>query len=160
MIRAATIEDTEQIRSIYNYYVTHTCVTFEEVPVALEVMAERVARVGMALPWLVWLEGGAVLGYAYADQWRQRSAYRHSVESTVYLHPDAVGRGIGTRLYGALLNELRGRPVHAVIAGIALPNAASVALHQRLGFAPVAHFPEVGWKFRRWIDVVYWQRLL
>ena len=112
------------------------------------------------LSWLVWEEDERVLGFCYASNWKARSAYRHSVESTVYVHPDYLRRGIGLRLYEALLAELRLRGIHAVIGGIALPNAASIGLHERLGFEKVAHFREVGRKFDRWIDVGYWQLCL
>jgi phosphinothricin acetyltransferase len=78
----------------------------------------------------------------------------------VYLHPASVGKGIGSRLYDALLTELRGRQIHTVIGGIALPNKASVALHERFGFEKIAHFKEVGRKFGEWIDVGYWQLIL
>ena len=98
-------------------------------------------------------------GYAYAAPWRARAAYRHSVETSIYLAPGAGGRGLGARLYRALFAALPSH-VHAAIGGVSLPNPASVALHERLGFRKVAHFREVGRKFGRWIDVGYWQRLL
>lgn len=101
-----------------------------------------------------------LLGYCYASKWKGRCAYRYSVESTVYLSPDATGKGIGSKLYGTLLAELRQRQFHTVIGGIALPNPASVALHEKLGFEKVAQFRQVGNKFGRWIDVGYWQLLL
>jgi phosphinothricin acetyltransferase len=82
------------------------------------------------------------------------------VESTIYLRPDAAGRGLGTKLYSSLLAELRDRQLHVAIGGIALPNAASVALHEKLGFEKVAHFRQVGNKFDRWVDVGYWQLIL
>jgi phosphinothricin acetyltransferase len=102
----------------------------------------------------------AVRGYAYATPWRTRAAYRHSVESSIYLAPDVGGRGLGRRLYQALLAALRPLEVHAVIGGVSLPNPASIALHERMGFRKVAHFSEVGRKFDRWIDVGYWQLML
>ena len=100
---------------------------------------------------------GAVAGYAYAGRWRTREGYRHSVETSIYLSPDATGRGLGATLYARLLERLRALDVHAVIGGIALPNPASEALHERLGFEQVARFREVGRKFGEWIDVAYWQ---
>ena len=98
-----------------------------------------------------------VVGYVSAAKWKGRSAYRFSVESTIYLDHRSTGQGIGTKLYGQLFSILRSRSIHVVIGGIALPNAASVALHERLGFTKVAHFAEVGFKFGRWVDVGYWQ---
>ncbi|HEX8606942.1 MAG TPA: GNAT family N-acetyltransferase [Pseudoduganella sp.] len=122
-------------------------------------MRGRIAAVqDGGLPWLV-LEtaGGVVAGYAYATRWRVRHAYRFSVETTVYLAHDSTGKGYGTALYTALLQRLREAGCHLAIGGIALPNEASVALHERLGYRKVAHFGEVGRKFDRWIDVGYWE---
>jgi phosphinothricin acetyltransferase len=113
-----------------------------------------------SLPWLLWEEEGAVRGYAHASKWKGRCAYRHSAEVTVYLHPAFTGRGIGSKLYEALLADLRERGFHTAIGGIALPNPSSIALHERFGFRKVAHFDEVGWNFGGWIDVGYWQLLL
>lgn len=160
MIRLARGGDADVIARIYNYYVEQTIVTFEEAPVSVEEMQARIEEVTPALPWLVDEQDGVVVGYAYAGQWKSRCAYRFSVESTVYLDRQYTGRGIGTRLYRQLVEALRSRSLHAVVAGIALPNAASVALHERLGFEKVAHFKAVGWKFDRWIDVGYWELLL
>jgi len=96
----------------------------------------------------------------YASKWHGRSAYRFSTEITVYLAPAHVGRGIGSQLYARLFPILRDRGIHAVIGGIALPNEASVALHEKFGLEKVAHFKEVGYKFDRWIDVGSWQGIL
>jgi L-amino acid N-acyltransferase YncA len=149
-----------QICGIYNHYVRETVVTFEETPVAEHEMAQRIVDVTARLPWFVWEQGGAIQGYAYATAWKPRSAYRHSVESTVYLAPAATGRGIGTELYRALIDDLRGRHAHCVVGGIALPNVPSVALHEKLGFKRVGQFGEIGWKFGQWVDVGYWQLVL
>jgi L-amino acid N-acyltransferase YncA len=158
-IRTAGREDAEAIVRIYNYYVTDTFVTFEEEPVAELDMARRIAEVQAAsLPWLVADVDGRVAGYAYASPWRTRSAYRFSVEVTVYLAPDRVGAGIGSRLYEPLFRTLQDRGIHAAMGGIALPNEASIAIHEKFGLRKVAHFAEVGFKFGRWIDVGYWQR--
>jgi len=159
-IRPATRGDAADIANIYNHYIRDTVVTFEEREIAAVDMADRLAAVSANdLPWLVAESAGAVVGYAYADRWKQRSAYRHSVESTIYLDAKQIGTGLGKRLYRQFLGALPAS-VHVVIGGIALPNAASVALHERLGFAKVAHFREVGFKFARWIDVGYWQKTL
>jgi phosphinothricin acetyltransferase len=158
VIRAATIDDATAIAAIYNHYITDTTVTFEETPIDAVEMAARMHDVTDAgLPWLVTEFDNTILGYAYATKWRTRIGYRFSVESSIYLAPSAVGRRLGTPLYQALLAALRERPIHSVIGGIALPNDASIALHERLGFAEVAHFREVGQKFGQWIDVGYWQ---
>jgi phosphinothricin acetyltransferase len=157
MIRSATTEDAARICEIYNHYVLHTAVTFEEEAITLEEMARRIAEVVPKLPWLVWDPGGRVLGYCYAKPWRQRTAYRYSVECTVYVGVDSAGRGIGSALYRQLIADLRERGLHAAIGGILVPNDASVALHEKLGFKKVAHFREVGWKFGAWRDVGYWE---
>jgi phosphinothricin acetyltransferase len=160
-IRPAEPSDAAAIAEIYNHYIAETTVTFEEEPVAAEEIARRIEEIRSAsLPWLVAEEGGLVVGYAYATRWKPRSAYRFSVEVTVYTTPGHAGRGIGSKLYGELFPRLEARNVHAVMGGIALPNEASVALHEKFGMRRVAHFEEVGFKFGRWIDVGYWQRTL
>jgi L-amino acid N-acyltransferase YncA len=161
VIRQAVPTDAEAIARIYNHYIRDTVITFEEEPVSCSEMAERIAEVSSAsLPWLVAEQDGTVLGYAVASKWKGRSAYRFSVETTIYLAPNCLGRGIGTRLYQPLLKQLKDLRLHVAIGGIALPNAASLALHEKLGFRKVAEFAEVGFKFRRWIDVGYWQLTL
>ena len=160
MIRSVYIEDSEAVCSIYNHYVRNTIITFEETPVSKEEMTDRIAEASVSLPWVVWEDNEEIKGYAYANKWKTRSAYRFSVESSIYLQPDFIGKGAGRILYEALISELRNLSLHAVIGGIALPNESSVALHERLGFRKVAHFMEVGWKYGRWIDVGYWELLL
>ncbi len=161
LIRPATEADAVGIVDIYNGYVTGTCVTFETEPVPVSVMARRIAStVQLALPWLVAEQHGRIVGYAYASRWKGRCAYKHSVESTIYMDPAYTGRGVGLQLYSSLLEALCTCAVHAVIGGIALPNAASVGLHERLGFKKVAHFEQVGYKQGRWVDVGYWQLLV
>lgn len=157
MIRLATQDDAAAVADIYNHYVAGTTITFEEQAVSSSEMAQRIADVGARLPWYVFERDGAVIGYAYATPWRARSAYRFSVESTVYVAHDAARQGIGSQLYEALIDDLRARGLQVVIGGIAQPNTASVNLHERLGFQKVAHFTRVGRKFERWIDVGYWE---
>lgn len=158
-IRPAVSSDCEAIARIYNYYIRETIVTFEEQEVVgPEITARLTEVVDAGLPWLVAEDPTDVVGYAYANRWKGRCAYRFSAESTIYLDPSRTQLGIGGGLYEALLDALRAKPIHVVIGGIALPNAASVRLHERLGFEKVAHFREVGFKFNRWIDVGYWQR--
>jgi L-amino acid N-acyltransferase YncA len=160
-VREAIPADAAALAAIYNHYVEHTVVTFEEAPLSAAEMASRMMDIATAaLPWLVAVDDHAVVGYAYAMKWRLRSAYRFSVEVTVYLAPDVVGRGAGTMLYAALFTELERCGVHAVIGGIALPNAPSIRLHEKFGMQKVAHFREVGFKFGQWVDVGYWQRVL
>lgn len=162
MIRRATLADAAQVAAIYNHYIANTVVTFEEEALSDEAMSARIREAqGAQLPWLVAQEeAGEVLGYAYASRWNGRCAYRYAVEITVYLAPGAASRGLGSRLYEVLFDELRKRSMHAVIGGIALPNEASIALHEKFGMEKVAHFREVGFKFGRWVDVGYWQGML
>jgi phosphinothricin acetyltransferase len=158
-IRPVAVGDAAAIAAVYNHYVATSIATFELVPVDAEAMGRRIAEVrSHGLPWLVVEDASILLGYAYAGRWRAREGYRHSVETSIYLAPEATGHGLGRALYSRLLDALAACDVHAAIGGIALPNPASVMLHERLGFEPVARFREVGRKFDRWIDVGYWQR--
>lgn len=161
MIREATAYDAKYIADIYNYYVEETYITFEEIPVPELDIRSRMASVQQqSLPWLVAVEDSEVVGYAYATQWKERSAYRYSLECTVYLKNGCDGKGLGTQLYEALLAALKARGTHCVIAVISLPNAKSVALHEKIGMEKVAHFKEVGFKFNQYIDVGFWQLIL
>jgi len=160
VIRDATREDAARVCEIYNHYVAGSIVTFEQEPVTVSDMRGRIATSGAEHPWLVVerdIDG--VVGFAFASPWKSRCAYRHSVETSVYLAPDAVGRGLGSELYDRLLARLDEGGCRSAIGGIALPSPASVALHEKLGFVKVAHFREVGFKFGAWIDVGYWQKL-
>ena len=158
IIRAASPFDALSMATIYNHYIEHTVVTFEEQSVTAEEIARRVEGVqSSSLPWLVAERGNAVVGYAYASRWHPRSAYRMSVEATVYLDAACARRGIGSALYAEMLPMLQAQGIHVVLGIIALPNEASVALHERFGMRKVTHFSEVGFKFNRWVDVGYWQ---
>ncbi len=174
-MRPVRADDATAITTIYNAYVRDTVVTFEIDTIDVREMFRRIAKVRDAgLPWWVaedatlLADGGAdtaVLGYAYAAPFRDRAAYRHTLETSVYLHPDARARGLGTALYASLFAALEDltpaqsphAPIHALIGSIALPNNASVALHERFGMSQVAHLKAVGRKFDRWVDVGYWQ---
>ena len=160
MLRPVHTDDAPAISEIYNYYVLHTPITFEEDPIAPEAMRQKILETIKTYPWLVCEEDGKLLGYSYGRKWRERAAYRFTVEATVYLHPSATGKGRGSALLAALLTELRRREAHTVIGGIALPNEASVALFEKFGFRQVAHFMEAGYKFGSWIDASNWQLLL
>jgi L-amino acid N-acyltransferase YncA len=159
-IRPVQVGDAAAICAIYNHYVATTSISFEEAPVPVADMAQRIRDVSAGLAWYVCELDSVVVGYAYATPWRVRSAYRFSVESTVYVSRDHAGRGIGTRLYRTLIEDLRARGIHVVLGGIAQPNPGSVKLHEQFGFEKVAHFKDVGQKFGRWVDVGYWQLTL
>jgi phosphinothricin acetyltransferase len=158
MIRAVTESDAQTIAAIYNYYIKNTVITFEEQTLSKNDIIERIEKVnGSSLPWLVAEDYGAVIGYAYATKWNTRSAYRHTVETSVYLSSSSLSKGWGTQLYKALFDSLRHNSIHVVIGGITLPNPASIALHEKFGMKKAAHFKEVGYKFGQWLDVGYWQ---
>ena len=162
-LRDATPHDGAALAAIYNPYVADTVITFETEPVRAEEMAARVSEAQESkLPYLVAIDDttSQVAGYAYASKWKGRCAYRHSVETSVYLDRKLCGQGIGTLLMEALIERLRAAGMHALIGGIALPNEGSVGLHERLGFKKVAQFEQVGHKFDQWIDVGYWQLIL
>lgn len=159
-LRPARDRDADAISRIYNHYVRDTIVTFETDEVTPDEIAERMAETArLGLPWLAVDVDGALAGYAYASRWKGRCAYRYSVESTIYLDPHFTGRGLGRPLYAALLDAIRDTGMHAVIGGISMPNEASVRLHESLGFRGIGRFEEVGYKFGRWIDVGYWQKV-
>lgn len=158
MIRPASAVDAAAAAEIYNHHVNGTVVTFEEEPVAVAEMMRRIAEVSARYPWLIAEVAGAVAGYAYASAWKPRSAYRFTVETSIYIAAAWTGRGVGTLLYPALLARLESAGFRSAIGGIALPNPASVALHERLGFVPIGRLRSVGWKLGRWVDVGYWQR--
>lgn len=160
-IRDCTVEDLPQVVEIYNHYIQHTTITFEEVPLGVSDLRERFAAITKNHPWLVGCDGEQVVGYAYAGKWKERTAYRNTVEATIYLREGLGGNGWGKALFGALLGRLEteGR-CHVVLGCVALPNPASVCLQEHFGFRKVAHFTEVGRKFGRWLDVGYWQKTL
>jgi L-amino acid N-acyltransferase YncA len=150
--------DVAAITDIYNHYITHTTITFEEQVIATDQMRTRIEAYTRLYPWLVAVdEAGTVQGYAYASKWKERAAYRHTAEATIYLRHGAEGQGLGKALYGELLKQIRQQGCHVVLGCIAIPNDASIGLHEHLGFKKVAHFNEVGRKFDQWLDVGYWQ---
>lgn len=160
-IRKAARDDSGAMARIYNHYVEATTITFEETAVSAEEMSRRLEEGEAArLPFLVADYAGEVLGFAFASKWKGRCAYRFSVEVSVYVDTAHAGRRVGSALYEYLFKELKANGLHSVLAGIALPNAASVALHEKFGMKKVAHFTEVGFKFGRWVDVGYWQTAL
>ena len=160
MIREVKVEDAKEIAEIYNYYIQNTIVTFEEISISTEEMKGRIVAIASKFPWLVYESEGRIKGYAYGGEWKSRSAYKYSLESSVYLKHDESGQGIGTALYKELLEQLSARDFHAVIGGISLPNEMSIALHEKFGFKKIAQFNEVGYKFDKWIDVGYWELIL
>jgi len=161
VIRPATSADAAAIQAIYAPFVTDTAISFEEVPPTVDAMAQRItnAQAG-GHAFLAAADGDAILGYAYAGAHRARPAYRASVDVSAYVAPGGHRRGIGRRLYEHLLQDLAAKNFHAAFAGITQPNAASVGLHEALGFTHVGTYHEVGFKLGAWHDVGWWQRLL
>jgi len=162
-IRAAALDDLEALTSIYNHYIVKTAITFD---LRTFTTAERRAWFddhGDSGPHrlLVATDGqNRCLGYASSSRWRPKPAYNTTVETSVYCHPDAVGRGCGTALYAALFSTLAAEDVHTVVAGVSLPNPASLSLHARFGFRPVGTFHAVGRKFDTFWDVAWFERPL
>lgn len=160
-IRTAHPDDAPAIAAIYAPVVAGTAISFEtEPPDAAEMRARIAKTLGAGLPWLVAEADGVVCGYAYASKHRERAAYQWSVDTTVYVADGRRGQGVGRALYGALLPLLAGLGYCQAFAGIALPNVASVGLHEAVGFAPLGVYRNVGFKLGQWRDVGWWQRAL
>lgn len=161
MIRPASAADAASIANIYNHYVLNTWVTFEEQAITADDIQQRMQDVlNAGLPYIVAEYEGAVVGYAYAAPFHKRAAYRNTVETTVYLKHDFLGRGFGKLIYEVLLGQLKEKGYHAAIGTLGLPNDKSVALHEKLGFKQAGHLREVGYKLGDWRDVGHWQLML
>jgi len=162
-IRPAIAGDLSALTDIYNHYVVNTAITFDLRPFAPEerrAWFEEHATTGRHRLVVAVDDDGALLGYATTSRWRPKAAYDTTVEASVYCHPGAVGRGCGTGLYGALFESISGEDVHRIVAGVSLPNPASIKLHERCGFRPVGVFPSVGRKFDKYWDVAWFERPL
>lgn len=160
MIRFAAAKDGAELLEIYAPYVTGTTVSFEyEVP-AVEEFRRRVEETSARYPYLVWEEDGALLGYAYAHPYAARPAYQWSAELTVYLRQGVSRRGLGSRLYGALMELLRLQGVRNVYGCVTAENTASVAFHHALGFREAGRFSQVGYKLGRWLDVLWLEKAI
>ena len=161
MIRAATPDDAAAIAAIFAPIVRETTISFELQPPSVDEMRARIVATLRRLPWLVNLDdGGAVNGYVVAGKHRDPGAYQWSVNTSVYVRDDSRGQGVGKRLYQTLLDELTRLGYFQAFAGIALPNAGSVALHESVGFQVIGVYRNVGHKFGAWRDVGWWQRPL
>ncbi len=159
-IRLVGESDAEPIQAIYAPIVRDTAISFELEPPSVAEMARRVRETLARWPWLVCERDGELLGYAYASRHRERAAYQWSLDVWVYTRPDARRGGVGRALYGSLLTILALQGYHGAYAGITLPNAASVGLHEAVGFVPVGVYRGVGYKLGAWHDVGWWQRVL
>lgn len=159
-LRSACPGDGAAIAAIYAPYVESSAVSFETEAPGPAAMRERIEAGGDLYPWLVAAEGDELLGYAYAGAFRARPAYRYAVETSVYVARAAQGRGIGRRLYGALIRTLEAQGFAQAIGAVTLPNPASVRLHESLGFVAAGIYRQIGYKMGAWHDVGLWQRAL
>jgi L-amino acid N-acyltransferase YncA len=162
LIRPSTDDDVAAITRIYAHHVLHGTGTFETTPPTEPEMAQRRAdALGKGLPWLVVEEDGQVLGYAYGNWFKPRPAYRFSVEDSIYLAPEAAGKGLGRLLLAELLAVLQRAGIRKVMAVIGdSANAGSIGVHRALGFTPVGTVQACGWKFGRWLDIVIMEKPL
>ena len=160
MIRIATCEDVPAILEIYAPYILTSTATFEyDVPCKKE-FTQRFLSYTSRFPWLVWEEEGRILGYAYASAPFERAAFSWCAEPSIYLHPDAQGRGIGTKLYTALEEILKIQGYQRLLALITSENTASIAFHEKLGYRHCGQFPRCGYKFNRWLGLTWMEKTL
>ena len=161
-VRPASEDDLEAINEIYNHYVRETHITFDDEPMTMEWRRDWFGHYATTGPHrlMVAVDDGRTTGYACSSRFRPKPGYNTSVEMSIFIGPDAVGKGLGARLYAALFKALEGEDVHRAYAGIALPNPASIALHERFGFKRVAHFSEQGRKLGRYWDVDWFEKPL
>jgi L-amino acid N-acyltransferase YncA len=156
-IRPVYLTDAAQIAEIYNYYILNSHQTFETESLTASEMQQRIAEITVKYPYLVAEEDNEILGYTHAARFGFRQAFEYSADVSIYVKNAAKQKGIGTRLYFDLFDELAETNIHAIIAGISLPNDSGVRFHEKLGFKKVAHFNEIGYKLGRWVDVGYWE---
>lgn len=155
-VRPARPDDAPAMRAIYAPIVDHTVISFELVAPTVSEFAERIRVITRELPWLAAVDGDQVVGYAYAGRHAERAAYRWAVDVSLYVADGWRGRGVGSTLYRVLFDQLRDLGYVSAYAGVTLPNDASVAVHEKLGFVPIARFPNAGFKFGSWHDVGWW----
>lgn len=159
-IRPIETRDIPACLTIYNYYIENTTVTFEEAPLTLEAFSARVKRIQESYPYLVAEEDGAVAGYAYLDAYNERSAYRYTADLSIYLAHDHIGCGTGARLLTAIEQEGKGLELHSIVAIITEENARSLSFHGKHGYREVGRLYKSGFKFGRWLDVAFCQKML
>jgi len=160
-IRKVTLDDAQGICDIYNYYVENTAVTFETTAVSENEMQQRIKGfLDEGFPYFVGEINGKIAGYCYLHNWNNRCAYSSTKEVTVYLDKEQKGKGYGTILYQHLFKEIYKDDIHALIAGICIPNDGSIRLHEKFGFKQASHMKEIGWKFDQWRDVGHWQLVI
>ncbi len=157
-IRQVKDDDIERIAEIYNWYILNTTITFETEAISPLEAKKRIQDKVENHDWLVGESNQEIIGYAYYGSFRSRSAYNHTVESTIYLAQESIGKGFGKSLYGELIKSAKEHGFRELIGVIALPNQGSIALHQKLGFEEIGVLKNVGHKFERYINVGIWQK--
>lgn len=161
MIRGVEKVDAHKICEIYNHYVLTTSISFETDAVSVDDMVRRIDEIKAGgYPYHVYLIDEEVVGYCYFNKWNGRCAYQTTVEISIYVDKNFVGRGVGASLIKYAIDGLDRRKFHTIVAGITIPNVASIVLHEAYGFKQISHFKEVGFKFNQWQDVGHWQLIL
>lgn len=160
MVRKVELRDAKAITAIYNEYVLNSVISFDMRPVEEKEMEERIVSISAHHPYFVYEDEGEIAGFCYAHPWKDKEAYRYTMETTIYLSPNYLRKGIGTLLMERLIESCRVSGDHALIACITDGNEGSVTFHEKLGFKKVSHFKKVGQKFDRWLDVVDYELLL
>ena len=160
MIRIARESDVPAMLAIYAPYIENTTITFEYTVPTEEAFLERFRKLTAQFPWLVWEEEGKILGYAYGAAPFERAAYRWCAEPSIYLLPEARGRGIGANLYAALEKILQSQGYQVLYALITDENAVSIRFHEKCGYVQKVHFPDCGFKFGRWVGLVWMEKRL
>ena len=160
IIRNVLNSDIPQVVEILNHYVRNDSCTFQIDPYSVAEISEKIAEITKVYPYIVMEEGNEVIGFAYASRWREKNAYDKSAETTIYLNPQQKHRGLGKILYQELIEQLRQKNFRLLVACLTLPNPSSVRLHESLGFEKAGEFRDAGYKFNRWCDVGFWQKVL
>lgn len=159
-IRKVRISDAAAIAAIYNEYIVGTTISFEQRPLTTDEMSERISAISSSYPYFVCEDAGNVVGYCYAHAWKERAAYKHTYETTIYISPAHHGKGIGRLLMERLIETCHNAGCHSLIACITGDNQPSIRFHEQLGFRRASLFHQVGRKFGRWLDVVDYELLL
>lgn len=157
-VRLATVQDVPRILEIYGPYVENTAISFEYTVPTLEEFTARFLKIAADFPWLVWEENGDILGYAYGSKAFERAAYQWCASVSIYLCPDACGKGVGKQLYDALEQRLQAQGYRKAYAVITTANEASVAFHRAVGYRHTATMPDCGYKFGKWYGTVWMEK--
>jgi len=159
-IRTATVDDAREILAIYAPYITDTAITFEYVVPPLEEFAERIRHILIRYPYLVAVENGKIIGYAYVSSFHERAAYDWAVETTIYIKMDYRGHGVGKKLYLLLEEIMKRQHILNMNACIAYPNPGSIGFHEHLGYKTIGHFHQCGYKLDTWYDMIWMEKII